>query len=61
MPAILWQVQAPHFCAAILTKGEMILQAAPILNWTRQRNLPWLAGYFRHKGWAFHVAGIEPA
>lgn len=59
MPSVVWRVVAPHFVAALVTRGSAVLSTAPILSWTKQRNLTWLAAYFRSKGWTFKVAGVE--
>lgn len=34
----LWQVTAPHFCAGIVTTGDRVTEAAPILRWTIGRS-----------------------
>lgn len=46
----LYQVTAPHYCAAFYTDGKgLVVGAAPILGWTRGKRVEWLTPYFRGK------------
>lgn len=51
MPIMLIQVTAPHFCAGLVTDGERITEAAPILRWALRKRWPDTVLYFRKKGW----------
>lgn len=55
----MWQITAPHFCAALVALGTKVLKPAPILNWTRDYTLVELNAYCRRKGWAMRLVGTE--
>jgi hypothetical protein len=58
----LWQVTAPHFCAGLDESAGLVSDAAPILRWTIGKNIDWLAGYCRRKGWRMaSIDGDDPA
>lgn len=48
---MLLQVNAPHFCAAIVIEHERCVDAAPILRWALNKSEAYLRGYFMHKGY----------
>ena len=45
------QITAPHLCAGIVVRDDVVAEAAPILAWTIGKRRDWLRGYFRDKGW----------
>lgn len=45
------QVDAPHFCAALITQNGRCIAAAPILKWTIGKTEEELRPYFLGKGW----------
>jgi hypothetical protein len=48
----LWRVVAPRFVAGLVTVGERVTEAAPILRWTVGRTRAELRAYFARRGWA---------
>jgi hypothetical protein len=44
-------VDAPHFYAAIVFEGLIVVRAAPILAWTIGKKADYLSAYFQRKGW----------
>lgn len=53
----LWQVTAPHLCAGLVTRGDAVIDAAPVLRWCLGRLRGSLRGYFRRKGWRVCAVG----
>lgn len=47
----LWQITAPHFCAGVIERGGMIVEAAPILRWAVGQPYLKLGVYCKRKGW----------
>lgn len=45
------QVTAPHFCAGIILRDGIVIDAAPILGWTMGKDRAYLSRYFASKGW----------
>jgi len=41
----------PGFCAGIVMRGGAVVEAAPILAWTKGRTRISLKAYFAAKGW----------
>jgi hypothetical protein len=48
----LWQISAPHFCAALIVAGEKVKDAAPILKWSIGKDWPWVRDYCKGKKWS---------
>lgn len=48
---MLVRVVAPHFCAGIILENDVVVRAAPILNWAVGRRREWLRSYFASRGW----------
>lgn len=44
-------VDAPHFYAAIIFDGLIVVRAAPILSWTIGKKADYLSAYFQRKDW----------
>jgi hypothetical protein len=53
----LWQITAPHFCAALITSADVCTEAAPILGWAVGKRRDELRDFFARKGWAVVRAG----
>lgn len=49
-------VDSGRFCAAVIVREGVIIDAAPILRFTMRRSLEWLAEHCRKKGWKL-IAG----
>jgi hypothetical protein len=49
------RVQAPHFCAALILKGDRCIKAAPILRWCVNMRRQQLQTSFARKGWKASV------
>lgn len=49
--ALLMRVVARHFVAGLLIEGGRVVQAAPILMWTRGKTLEYVSAYCARKGW----------
>jgi len=47
----LWRIMAPHFVAGVTVRDGVIVRAAPILAWTRGKELRRLLNYASSKGW----------
>lgn len=47
----IWQVTAPHFCAGVIERGGIIIEAAPILRWAISEPLAKFGLYCQRKGW----------
>jgi hypothetical protein len=56
-PGRLWQVTAPHFCAGIVTRGDLVVEAAPILRWCVGRRRGELRRHFRRRAWQVVYVG----
>lgn len=52
---ILYRITSPHFVAGLITNGDIIIQAAPILGWTVTKDFSYVRDYCRKKGWS-----VEP-
>lgn len=50
---VLVRVEAPHFCAGLVAKDGICIDAAPILRWTVGKTSKELAAYFARKGWTW--------
>ena len=50
-----YRITAPHFCAAVIRQGDIVIQSAPILQWTVGRDWEFVRTYFNRKGYT-----IEP-
>lgn len=46
-----YRIEAPHFVAGVETVDRIITRAAPIVKWTRGKNIRELLDYCRRKGW----------
>ena len=46
-----YQINAPHFCAGVETRGEKIIRTAPILKYMRGWKAERMIDYCREKGW----------
>ena len=53
----LYQITAPHFCAAVVESNDLIFQAAPILSWSVGKPFSTLRDYAKARGWV--VAAVE--
>lgn len=49
------QVSSPHFCAGIILKEGICIEAAPILKWAVKKDWEFLSVYFKKKGWETHI------
>lgn len=56
---MLWRVVAPHFCAGLITRDDVVVDAAPILGWTIGRTRAELRAYFARKRWS--VSHVRPS
>ncbi len=45
------QVTAPHFCAGLVMRDKVCVEAAPILKWCVGKGEHYLSHYFKQKGW----------
>lgn len=45
------RVEAPHFVAAFIMRGEQVVRAAPILKWVHGKTRDEMRAYFKRKGW----------
>ena len=61
MIEILWQVTAPHFCAGLVTLGDTVVDAAPILRWTLRKSRAHLRSYFKRRGWIVRCVSKDPS
>ena len=56
---ILFQIDAPHFCAgAVMSEGK-VTEAAPILNYMRGWKSSKIQSYCEKKGWKYSEMGIS--
>ncbi len=57
-----YRICAPHFVAACIVSGNIVIQAAPILHWTLGKQWEDVRLYFNQRGWAIEpqVASYEP-
>lgn len=46
---LVW-VNAPHYCAGLVTRDDVCTEAAPILRWAVGKPWPYLRRYFDGKG-----------
>lgn len=46
-----YRIVAPHFVAAVIVGGDLVLQSAPILNWSVGKPFVLLRDYSRKRGW----------
>lgn len=46
-----YRVTAPHFCAAFVVRGGVVVKVAPILKWCKGWGESKTLAYMRHKGW----------
>jgi len=44
-------IDAPHFFAGIVVRGDHVVEAAPILRWTVGKSYARLERYFASKRW----------
>lgn len=49
MMEYLIRVEAPHFCAGIVVKDNIVVKAAPILKWTLGKTWEEVSSYFKEK------------
>jgi hypothetical protein len=47
------RITSSYFCAGIIVKDDIIVQAAPILSWSINKRLSNLKSYFNRKGWKY--------
>lgn len=52
---ILAQIDAPHFVAAIVLRGDRVIEAAPIVRFMRGWDRDRVRDYCRGKGWRVAV------
>lgn len=45
------QIDAPHFCAGLIVKKGVVIEAAPILRWTIGKQEDSVRKYVYSKGW----------
>ena len=57
---LLVRVQAPHFCAGLITRDDVCVEAAPILRWALGKSRDELRALFSRKGWLV-IAMKDPA
>ncbi len=62
MAELVYQVTAPHFCAAFIAHNGRVTRAADILGWTRGKRTSVVLKYLNRKGWHYivWVAGRPP-
>ena len=46
-----YRITSPHFVAAIVSSGDDIVQAAPILHWTVGKSVSYVTDYCKARGW----------
>lgn len=51
MKEVLWQIRAPHFTAALVTRLNRVAESAPIIRWSLGVTTKDLAQRCRRKGW----------
>lgn len=51
MTDVLVRIEAPHFCAGLVLRDGVCVEAAPILVWAIRYDGDWLSAYFRKRGW----------
>lgn len=55
MTEVLAQITAPHFCAGLVLKDDVVSEAAPIIKymvgWSRDK----VRNYTRHKNWKARI------
>lgn len=56
----LWRVVAPHFVAGLVTDGDRVVEAAPILRWTMGRSRPQLRERFSRLHYEVQRVGMDP-
>lgn len=47
----LWRIVAPHFVSGLVVQQGQVVEAAPILEWTRGRPWPEIKRECRRRGW----------
>jgi len=50
MGTVLYWVCLPYATFGIVTKGDVVVRAAPIAKWARGRDIVVVLDYFRRKG-----------
>ncbi len=51
MTKIEYQITAPHFCAGVTVVDDFVLEAAPILKWTRTKRWAEVRSWAERKGY----------
>ncbi len=49
--ADLYRIDAPHYCAGLEVEGNLVVLAAPILDWAIDMSWPVVHGYFERNGY----------
>lgn len=57
---MLWRVTAPHFVCGIVTEGDVVVEAAPILRWSIGKTRQELRRYFARKRWGVQLVRGAP-
>jgi len=47
----IWRVEAQHFTATLVTRGETVISTVPVLAWAKGKTRAYLRRYFARKGW----------
>lgn len=57
---MLYQVNAPHFCAGLIVEQDKVAGTAPILAWSIEKDWKWLTTYFQSKKWTYLLVEEKP-
>jgi hypothetical protein len=52
---MLAQITAPHLCAGIILRNDVVVDAAPILRWMIGKSRDFVRSYCARKGWSVVV------
>lgn len=52
------RIEAPHFVAGIIVIDGKCVRPAPILKWTRGKDVETVRAYCERRGWKFRLTGV---
>ena len=56
----LYQIKAPHFTAGLITRAGVVVDAAPILQWTLGKPYRGVLSYCMRKRWTMELVRVDP-
>lgn len=54
----MYRVEAPHYTAGFVVRLNVVIEAAPILQWAKGMSTVSLARYFKHKGYKVKLVRV---